>query len=93
MVKARHTPVRTCVACRKDADKGALMRIVRRPDGTVARDETGRMAGRGAYLHADPGCVELARKRHAVDRALRVGVPAELWAELAPEVSNSPSPA
>jgi len=55
---------------------------VRRPDGGVSMDVTGRAAGRGAYLHASAECVELARKRRALDRALGTAVQAEVWAEL-----------
>jgi predicted RNA-binding protein YlxR (DUF448 family) len=40
------------------------------------------LAGRGAYLHRDPGCIEIARKRKAVDRALKATVEPEFWAEL-----------
>jgi predicted RNA-binding protein YlxR (DUF448 family) len=81
----RHRPVRTCVACRQEAGKAELVRFVRRPDGTVGLDRTGRAAGRGAYLHATPECVELARKRRSLDRALSAPVP--------PEVLNSLRPA
>ena len=49
-------------------------------------DRQGRKPGRGAYLHPSSDCVELARKRRALERALGVPVPAELWVE----VSNSP---
>jgi len=45
-------------------------------------DVTGRAAGRGAYLHASAECIELARKRRALDRALGTAVQAEVWAEL-----------
>jgi predicted RNA-binding protein YlxR (DUF448 family) len=90
-------PIRTCVACRQEAGKAELVRIVRGPDGAVALDRTGRMPGRGAYLHVDPACLGLARKRRALDRALGVSVPSDLWAELPPgdgvQVSNSPGPA
>jgi predicted RNA-binding protein YlxR (DUF448 family) len=75
-------PVRTCVACRQEAGKRELIRIVRRPEGDVVVDKTGRAAGRGAYLHDSAECIELARKRHALDRALRASVPPELWLEL-----------
>lgn len=85
----RHRPVRTCVACRQEAGKVELVRIVRRPDGSVEVDRTGKSSGRGAYLHPVAECVELARKRRAIDRALGAAVPLELWAE----VSNSPRPA
>jgi uncharacterized protein len=77
--KGRRGPVRTCVACREEAGKAELVRIVRRPDGSVGLDRGGREAGRGAYLHASLECIEAARKRRSVDRALGVTVPAEVW--------------
>jgi len=79
----RRVPVRTCVACRQEAGKGELIRVVRRPDGSVGIDRTGREPGRGAYLHALAECVEGARKRRSMDRALGAPVPAELWEQLA----------
>ena len=82
MGKARHRPSRTCVACRQEAGKAELLRVVRRPDGTVARDPTGRMAGRGAYVHASSECIELARKRRALDSALGASLSPDVWAEL-----------
>jgi predicted RNA-binding protein YlxR (DUF448 family) len=38
------------------------MRIVRRPDGTVALDPGGRLPGRGAYLCAKPACRAQAQR-------------------------------
>ena len=78
----RRGPVRTCVACRQEAGKGDLIRIVRLPQGGVQLDRTGRLAGRGAYLHASPDCVAAARKRRALDRALGSPIPPEVWAQL-----------
>jgi len=78
----RHEPVRTCVACRQEAGKGSLVRVVRHADGAAAVDVTGRAQGRGAYLHRDPSCLEIARKKKALDRALRAVVSAECWAEI-----------
>jgi hypothetical protein len=40
-------------------------------------------------VHAKTDCLEAARKRRAIERALGSPVPAELWLE----VSNSPRPA
>jgi len=51
-----------CVACRKSQDKKSLVRIVRTPEG-IFIDETGKLAGRGAYLHADPSCWEQGLKK------------------------------
>jgi len=50
----------------------------------VAVDVTGRAVGRGAYLHGAAVCVELARKKRSLDRALRTTVQPELWSELTP---------
>ena len=72
------------MACRQEAGKADLIRIVRRPEGGVEVDRQGRLAGRGAYLHASNGCLEAARKRRALERALGIPVPAELWVELRP---------
>src|SRR6266852_4865096 len=73
---------RTCVACRQEAGKGSLVRVVRGADGAAAVDTTGRAQGRGAYLHRDPACLEIARKKKALERALKATVGAEVWAEL-----------
>ena len=82
MPTQRREPVRTCVACRQEAGKGSLVRVVRRADGAAALDLSGRAHGRGAYLHRDPSCIEIARKKKALDRALKATVDAEVWAEL-----------
>lgn len=82
----RHEPVRTCVGCREEAGKRALIRLVRGPDGAIRPDPTGRAHGRGAYLHADAACVAAARSRRALERSLKGDVPDGLWAELTASV-------
>jgi uncharacterized protein len=61
------------VGCRRKAPADELVRVVRRPDGTLA---VGRaLPGRGAWLCAgSPGCAERAERRRAFDRALRTTV-------------------
>jgi predicted RNA-binding protein YlxR (DUF448 family) len=76
--------MRTCVACRQEGGKRELIRVVRNPAGVAALDPTGRAPGRGAYLHASPECIDLARKRRVLDRALGGIVQPEVWAELKP---------
>jgi predicted RNA-binding protein YlxR (DUF448 family) len=51
---------------------------VRTPDGRITIDETGRLAGRGAYLCRDAGCWTKAVERGALGRALAASVPGEL---------------
>ena len=46
--------------------------------GRVTIDETGRLAGRGAYLCRDAGCWTTALERGALGRALEAPLPAEL---------------
>jgi predicted RNA-binding protein YlxR (DUF448 family) len=79
---AREGPARTCVACRREAAKSDLIRLVRRPDGAVVVDRTGRAPGRGAYLHRTADCIESARKKRALERALGSAVTPEIWTEL-----------
>ena len=83
MPKTAHEPARTCVACRQEADKRALLRFTRNPDGVVVEDPTGRAPGRGAYLHDDPECRALALKKRSLERALKHR------AEAAPAASKS----
>jgi uncharacterized protein len=82
VLQPRREPVRTCVACRVESGKGALLRIVRRPEGGAAVDRSGHAAGRGAYLHEDAACIAIARKRKALERALKTSVTPDIWDEL-----------
>jgi predicted RNA-binding protein YlxR (DUF448 family) len=59
--RIKHIPQRTCVGCRKVLPKRALLRLVRRPEG-VRMDPTGKLAGRGAYLHNVRACWEKGLK-------------------------------
>ena len=67
-------PVRTCVGCRSRDAKAALLRVVV-VDGSLTVDPAGRLPGRGASVHPDPACVDLADRRRAFSRALRVQGP------------------
>jgi predicted RNA-binding protein YlxR (DUF448 family) len=59
--KRKHIPQRTCVGCRTVLPKRSLIRIVRGPTG-VQIDPTGKMVGRGAYLHNLRSCWERGLK-------------------------------
>jgi uncharacterized protein len=67
--------VRTCIGCRVRGPKQELLRVVARSSGdgfSVVPDPGARAAGRGAYLHPTLACLELATRRRAFARALRV---------------------
>ena len=59
--RPKHIPQRTCVGCRTVQPKRSLIRLVRQPEG-VQVDPTGKMPGRGAYLHNDRACWEKGLK-------------------------------
>jgi uncharacterized protein len=66
--------IRTCVGCGTRAAKSDLLRVVA-VDGEIVADPAARRPGRGAYLHPSLDCVERARRRRAIPRALRVTGP------------------
>ena len=79
----RSGPTRTCVGCRMRAAKNDLVRVVARTgqagdqtdDLSVAEawlDVDGTHPGRGAYLHPALSCLDLAERRRALPRALRL---------------------
>lgn len=73
--------VRTCVGCRQRSGKDSLLRVVAvQIDGSYAvqADPRGRMPGRGAYLHRSPECFDLALRRRAFGRALRISGAADV---------------
>ncbi|MGB3701083.1 MAG: YlxR family protein [Anaerolineales bacterium] len=67
--KGKHVPQRTCVGCREVHSKRLLIRVVRNPEGIFV-DPTGKMAGRGAYLHEQRRCWELGMQ-NALAKALK----------------------
>ena len=72
----RATPVRTCVGCRTARPVAdGLVRVAVGPDGTPQFGRT--LPGRGAWLCANPDCLELALRKRTLARALRCDVDAE----------------
>ncbi|WP_344044939.1 YlxR family protein [Nocardioides panacihumi] len=71
-----HGPVRTCIGCRKRATKRELLRVTAGSDAhgrpVVVPDPTATAPGRGAHLHPTSECYDLAVRRKAFPRALRL---------------------
>jgi predicted RNA-binding protein YlxR (DUF448 family) len=57
--------------------KRGLTRIVRTPLGTVEIDETGKKAGRGAYLCRTRDCWDNALKKKSLEYALKTAISLE----------------
>ncbi|MFE9428875.1 YlxR family protein [Kitasatospora sp. NPDC006697] len=67
----RACPERTCVGCRKRAAKHELLRVTA-VEGVCVPDPSAMLPGRGAYLHPEQSCLDLAVRRRALPRAFRV---------------------
>ena len=64
-------PERTCIVTREKGDPRAMVRFVVAPDGGVVPDIRARLPGRGAWVGARAGVVELAVKRKSFPRAFK----------------------
>jgi predicted RNA-binding protein YlxR (DUF448 family) len=90
-VHQKHVPQRMCIACRQGSGKRDLIRVVRTEAG-VKVDPTGKLAGRGAYLHPLRVCWQKALDNRLLHRALRTSINAEdlqtliQYAETLPDV-------
>ena len=53
--------------------------MVRKTDGTVGLDFSGKLNGRGAYVCPDPECLKKAQRSKALERCLEVAIPQEVY--------------
>lgn len=81
-MKVKKVPMRTCVVTKEKYEKKDLVRVVRTPEGEVVVDSTGKRNGKGAYLKLSLEVIEKARLSKALDRALEVSIPDEVYEEL-----------
>ena len=79
-------PLRQCIGCREQKPKTELIRVVRSPEGSVALDLRGKSPGRGAYLCRSGACLKRAVKSRALERALELPIPEEIWTRLLSEM-------
>ena len=70
--------------------KRELTRIVRRPDGEVAIDPTGKVSGRGAYLCSNKKCWLQALEHRSLERALNVALTAQQHETIEAHASQLP---
>ena len=75
-------PMRQCMGCRERLSKKDMIRVVRRTDGGVKLDFSGKLNGRGAYICPKPDCLKKARKAGSLARALEVPIPEEVYDRL-----------
>lgn len=80
------------MGCHGKAEKRDLIRVARSRGGRLFVDSGGTAPGRGAYVHRDRTCLDLALARGALSRALRAGAvgqgEATLRADMEGELSS-----
>ena len=68
--RQKHVPKRTCIACHTVGGKRGLIRLVRTDEG-VRIDPSGKLPGRGAYVHPNLDCWMAALDGNRIQQALR----------------------
>lgn len=86
--KRKHIPQRMCVGCKEVLPKRTLIRVVRSPQGVIV-DPSGKLAGRGAYLHDRRSCWERGL-RGALSSALKTEITEEERKRLADYAATLP---
>ncbi len=84
----RKIPMRKCVITQERYPKKDLIRIVRTPEQTIEIDVTGKKNGHGAYISKSLDTLALAKKNKALQRALEVEIPDEIYLELEKLIQN-----
>lgn len=88
MAAEKKQPLRRCAGCGLMKEKRDLMRIVRKQDGSVVPDPSGRMNGRGVYLCRDISCLEKAARNRGIERSLKCSIAPEVYEELRRELDG-----
>ena len=89
MPKVKKIPQRQCVGCREMKEKKTLLRVVKSPEGAVSLDFSGKKPGRGAYVCRDVECLRKARKSRALERALEIAIPPEVYDAMEAELGGA----
>ena len=66
--------------CRQHADKSELLRLVKTQQGIIL-DKTGKIDGRGVYVHSNRECIETCIKKQSLNGAFKQSVAKEVYDE------------
>ena len=64
--------LRTCAYSRKANDRQTMFRVVKTPNHEIKIDLTYHLPGRGVYLSKDKEVIVNAKKRHLLEKHLKV---------------------
>ena len=66
------TITRICAYSKVPYNRQSMFRVVKTPNHEIKIDLDGKLQGRGAYLSKDKSVIECAKKRHTLEKALKV---------------------
>ena len=66
------TITRICACSRVSYDRESMFRVVKTPNHEIKIDLTYKLQGRGAYLSKDKSIIKDAKKRHILEKHLKV---------------------
>lgn len=91
-MKQRRVPLRKCIACQVMRPKKEMIRVVKTTNEEIEVDFTGKKSGRGAYICGTEESVETIRKNRALERALGISIPTEVYDRIAAEIEANYRP-
>ena len=68
----RKVVLRTCAYLREVKDRQNLFRVVKTPNHEIKIDLTYKLQGRGVYLSKDKEIINAAKKRHVLEKHLKI---------------------
>ena len=85
---ARKTPLRKCIGCGEMIAKKEMLRIVKTKENEILLDSTGKLNGRGAYLHLSKDCFEKAVKSKGIERSFKMSIEPDVYEKLSKEMMD-----
>ena len=79
MKTVKKQPSRMCIACREMKPKAELTRVVRTPEGEIFVDESGKVAGRGAYVCNQKECLQKINAKKLLHKSFSTDVKKEVY--------------
>ena len=79
-------PLRRCLGCYESKPKKELCRVVKKTDGDICVDKTGKVNGRGAYVCNNSECLEKAIKSKRLEKEFSCTISEEIYSDLRRDV-------
>ncbi len=85
---AKKAPLRKCVGCGEMIAKKEMLRVVKTKENDIMLDATGKLNGRGAYLHFNKECFDKAVKSKGLERSFKMSIQPDIYEKLSKEMMD-----